>query len=178
MKNALDSFPEPKVTPSNSFFCPNKSPKPKDCSFTVITDEEKQQILTFAHKRLIFWFEKWLKTIIRTETNFSRPTNHLIDAALTSGVESSPDIKTETVTWQPCCRWGGRSRVQLCARGLTQELHLKPGGAEGAALFGVLIFCLLPLLIGPCSGPSAEISLVTSYNSPLPCSWEQWCWRR
>lgn len=95
MKNALDSFPEPKVTPSNSFFCPNKSPKPKDCSFTVITDEEKQQILTFAHKRLIFWFEKWLKTIIRTETHFSRPTNQLIDAALTSGVESSPDIKTE-----------------------------------------------------------------------------------
>ena len=52
----------------------------------------------------------------------------------------------------------------------TQELHLKPRGAEGAALFGVLIFCLLPLLIGPCSGPSAEISLVTSYNSPLPAA--------
>ncbi len=52
----------------------------------------------------------------------------------------------------------------------TQELHSKPGGAKGAALFGVLIFCLLPLLIGPCSGLSAEISPVTSYNSPLPAA--------
>lgn len=48
--------------------------------------------------------------------------------------------------------------------------HLKPGGAEGAALFGVLIFCLLPLLIGPCSGLSAEISPVTSSNSPPPAA--------
>lgn len=52
----------------------------------------------------------------------------------------------------------------------TLRLHLKPGGAKGAALFGVLIFCLLPLLIGPCSGWSAEISPVTSYNSPLPAA--------
>lgn len=52
----------------------------------------------------------------------------------------------------------------------TQRLHSKPGGAVGAALFGVLIFCLLPLLIGPCSGLSAEISPVTSYNSPLPAA--------
>lgn len=52
----------------------------------------------------------------------------------------------------------------------TQELHLKPGGAEGAALFGVLIFCLLPLPIGPRSGLSTEISPVTSYNSPLPAA--------
>lgn len=58
----------------------------------------------------------------------------------------------------------------LLAQLNTRELHSKPGGAKGAALFGVLIFCLLPLLIGPCSGLSAEISPVTSYNSPLPAA--------
>lgn len=58
----------------------------------------------------------------------------------------------------------------LLAQLSAQELHSKPGGAKGAALFGVLIFCLLPLLIGPCSGLSAEISPVTSYNSPLPAA--------
>ncbi len=49
-KNAHLSFPEPSVTCSDCFFCPNNSPKHEDSSFIFISDTEKQQILTF--KRL------------------------------------------------------------------------------------------------------------------------------
>lgn len=41
-------------------------------------------------------------------------------------------------------------------------------GAVGAALLAALIFCLLPLLIGPRSALSVQISPVTSYNHPPP----------
>lgn len=51
----------------------------------------------------------------------------------------------------------------------TARRSTKPGGAEGAALFAVLIFPPAASLIGPRSGPSAEISPpVISYNSPPP----------
>ncbi len=46
-KNSNFYFPEPNVTSSNFFFCPNNSPKHKDSSFMIINDTEKQQILLF-----------------------------------------------------------------------------------------------------------------------------------
>ncbi len=45
-KNAHLNFPEPNVTSSYGFFCPN-SPKHEDSSFILINDTEKQEILTF-----------------------------------------------------------------------------------------------------------------------------------
>ncbi len=34
VKNADHSFLDPKVVPSNVFFCPTNNPKPKDIQFT------------------------------------------------------------------------------------------------------------------------------------------------
>lgn len=43
----------------NVFFCPAESPKPKDCSFTVMSDKERKQILAFMKLEPIL-FEKQL----------------------------------------------------------------------------------------------------------------------
>lgn len=101
---------------------------------------------------------------------FSRSPNQWIDVAVTPWVGSSSDITQQNRNSDLTVVLQVKRTLPCKSLSSTQELHLKPGGAEGAALFGVLIFCLLPLLIGPCSGPSAEISLVTSYNSPLPAA--------
>ncbi len=49
------------VMPSNSFFCPNNSPKHMDSSFIVIKDTEKQQILTFKRLNQQFLILFYLK---------------------------------------------------------------------------------------------------------------------
>ena len=40
-------FPKPKVISLDCFFCPTTTSIPKDSSFTVMNEKEKQQILTF-----------------------------------------------------------------------------------------------------------------------------------
>ena len=46
VKNAHHNFPEPKGASLNCVSCPTNSPKPKESSFSVINDKEKQRILT------------------------------------------------------------------------------------------------------------------------------------
>ena len=45
--NCQESAKGPKVKSSNCLFRPTNSPKPRDSSFIVINDKEKQQIITF-----------------------------------------------------------------------------------------------------------------------------------
>ncbi len=67
VKNARLSFPEPRVTSSVCSFCPN-STKHKDPSYIIITDTEKQQILTFKRLNmqlfLLYLENNWLKQLI------------------------------------------------------------------------------------------------------------------
>ena len=43
----MDNCLAPKVTTSNCFFCPTSSPETNEPSFTVMDDNDEQQILTF-----------------------------------------------------------------------------------------------------------------------------------
>ncbi len=72
-ENAHLNFPEPSVTSSDFFFCPNSSPKHKDSSFMIMNDTETQQILTFKTLNqqffLLFylknaWKNKWIIKIV------------------------------------------------------------------------------------------------------------------
>ncbi len=61
-KNTQLHFPEPNVTSSNCFFCPNNGPKHKESSFVMINDTEKQQIVTFQklnQQFFTFLLTKW-----------------------------------------------------------------------------------------------------------------------
>ncbi len=61
MKNAHLNFPEPSVTSSHCFFCPNNSPKHKDSSFIIRKETEKQQILTCQRLNQQFFLLFYLK---------------------------------------------------------------------------------------------------------------------
>ncbi len=47
VKNACYTFPQPKMTSSDVLFCLTDSPESKNIQFTIISDKEKQQIITF-----------------------------------------------------------------------------------------------------------------------------------
>ncbi len=61
-KNADLNFPEPNVTSSNCFFCPNNNPKHEESSFNFINDTEKQKILTFKTPNHQFFLLFYLKS--------------------------------------------------------------------------------------------------------------------
>ncbi len=60
-KNVHLNFPEPNVTSSNHFFCPNNSPEHGDSSFIIINDTEKQHILTFKRLNQQFFLHFYLQ---------------------------------------------------------------------------------------------------------------------
>ncbi len=60
VENAHLNFPEPNVMFSNSFVCPNNSPKHKE-SFFFKNDTKKQQLLTFKTLNQQFFLLFYMK---------------------------------------------------------------------------------------------------------------------
>ncbi len=66
VKNAHLSFPEPNITSSNCFFCPNSSQKHNDSLFIIINDTKKQQTLIFVVAKLAILFTFFFFLITET----------------------------------------------------------------------------------------------------------------
>ena len=72
---------------SDCSFCSTNSPKPKDSSFTIIKEKEKQQILTFKKIELVKWLIWWSWPLISFQS-----TNHIMAAV----VDISSNIQIHT----------------------------------------------------------------------------------